>query len=206
MLNVALLAFWLGMVFNAAPGAVFAESLRRGMRGGFRGAFAVQLGSLAGDVTWAVLGLAGVGTLFLLDGVRVPLLLAGSVLTTGLGVMSLRAALRPPGSDPAHKSHVDATRGGFSVGAVMSLANPMNVVFWGGAAAAVSGVLGEEATWLSLAVFFTGFFVASLLWCWICAGAIALFRRALSTRGVRLLEAACGLSLVGLGIWMVLSL
>ena len=42
-------AFLLGLVFNAAPGAVFAETVRQGMRGGFRPALAVQVGSLVGD-------------------------------------------------------------------------------------------------------------------------------------------------------------
>ncbi|TDD35004.1 helix-turn-helix domain-containing protein [Saccharopolyspora elongata] len=97
-------------------------------------------------------------------------------------------------------------RQGLSVGAAMSLTNPMNVVYWGGAAAAVSGALGEEPSWQSMAVFFIGFFAASLLWCWICAGAIALFRRALPARGVRAIEAVCGLSLVGLGIWLAASI
>lgn len=55
-------------------------------------------------------------------------------------------------------------------------------------------------------VFFTGFLVASLPWCWVCAGAIALFRRALPSRGATAIEAQCGLSLLSLGIWMVVSI
>lgn len=46
-------AFLLGLIFNAAPGAVFAETVRQGVRGGFRPALAVPLGSLAGDALWA---------------------------------------------------------------------------------------------------------------------------------------------------------
>ncbi|MEV4111659.1 hypothetical protein [Nonomuraea sp. NPDC049695] len=49
MSEVFMLALWIGLLFNAAPGAVFSESLRRGVRGGFGPAFAVQVGSLAGD-------------------------------------------------------------------------------------------------------------------------------------------------------------
>ena len=60
-------AFVLGMVFNAAPGPVFAESIRRSLTGGFDAAFRVQIGSLVGDATWALLGLAGVGILLQAD-------------------------------------------------------------------------------------------------------------------------------------------
>lgn len=34
MLSLFLSAFFLGLLFNAAPGAIFAESLRRGIKGG----------------------------------------------------------------------------------------------------------------------------------------------------------------------------
>ncbi len=42
-------ALLLGFLFNAAPGAVFAETIKVGVRGGFKPALAVQLGSLLGD-------------------------------------------------------------------------------------------------------------------------------------------------------------
>ena len=61
MISLFFAAFVFGLIFNAAPGAVFAETVRRGIRGGFRPALAVQLGSLAGDTLWALLGLSGVG-------------------------------------------------------------------------------------------------------------------------------------------------
>ncbi len=54
------MAFLLGLIFNAAPGAVFAETIRRGVDGGYQPALAVQIGSLAGDAAWAILGLAGI--------------------------------------------------------------------------------------------------------------------------------------------------
>jgi chemosensory pili system protein ChpE len=56
-------AFGLGLLFNAAPGPVFAATVQVGVRGGFKPALAVQLGSIVGDGLWAVLGLAGVGVL-----------------------------------------------------------------------------------------------------------------------------------------------
>ncbi|HBV00336.1 LysE family transporter, partial [Thalassospira lucentensis] len=66
MIELFVSAFALGFLFNAAPGAIFAESLRRGMVGGFAQAFAVQVGSLIGDLIWAVLGLLGAAAIFTL--------------------------------------------------------------------------------------------------------------------------------------------
>ncbi|NUP64734.1 MAG: LysE family transporter, partial [Nonomuraea sp.] len=90
MFEIFVLALWVGLVFNAAPGAVFSESLRRGMRGGFRPAFAVQVGSLAGDAVWALLGLAGVGALFTVPALRVPLTAGGCLLLAWLGLIGVR--------------------------------------------------------------------------------------------------------------------
>ena len=79
MLALFFAALFLGFIFNAAPGAVFAETIRQGVRGGFKGALAVQIGSLVGDALWAVLGLAGVGLLLQLDFLRLPVGIAGVV-------------------------------------------------------------------------------------------------------------------------------
>jgi chemosensory pili system protein ChpE len=50
-MSLLIAAFLLGLVFNAAPGAVFAETVRRGATGGFRAALALQVGSLVGDAS-----------------------------------------------------------------------------------------------------------------------------------------------------------
>ncbi|MDE0395221.1 MAG: LysE family transporter [Gammaproteobacteria bacterium] len=52
-------AFALGLVYNAAPGPVRAETVHKSVAGGFRAGLAVRLGSLAGDMLWAAPGLAG---------------------------------------------------------------------------------------------------------------------------------------------------
>ncbi|WP_215201023.1 LysE family transporter, partial [Escherichia coli] len=50
--------------------AVFSETLRRGLTGGFRPALLVQLGSLIGDAVWALLGLTGLALLLGYEQVR----------------------------------------------------------------------------------------------------------------------------------------
>jgi chemosensory pili system protein ChpE/L-lysine exporter family protein LysE/ArgO len=77
MFTLFFAALFLGFIFNAAPGAVFAETIRHGIKGGFKPALAVQIGSLVGDALWAVLGLAGVGLLLQLHFLRLPVGIAG---------------------------------------------------------------------------------------------------------------------------------
>ena len=72
------MAFLLGFIFNATPGAVFAETIRHGMTGGYRAALSVQFGSLVGDAAWAALGLAGIGLLLQEDALKIPVGVAGA--------------------------------------------------------------------------------------------------------------------------------
>lgn len=101
MTTVFLTAFGLGLLFSAAPGAIFAETVKVGVRGGFRPALAVQVGSLVGDALWAVLGLAGVGVLLQFDALRVPTGLAGVAYLLWLSWDSWREADSPFAVDGA---------------------------------------------------------------------------------------------------------
>jgi chemosensory pili system protein ChpE len=196
MLEVFAVALGVGLVFNAAPGAVFTESLRRGVRGGFRPAFAVQVGSLVGDAVWAILGLAGVGALFTIPELRIPITIVGCGVLVWLGAQGMRAALAPTNQANDDAGTSRAGRSALMTGAAMSLGNPWNVVYWSGTAGAVGAVLGGNAPTAALMVFFVGFMVSSLLWCVVAAGGIALLRRALPPVAIRVIEGLCGLVLV----------
>ncbi|PRW92372.1 chemotaxis protein, partial [Pseudomonas fragi] len=54
MLSIFVYALVFGFVFCLSPGAVLAETLRRGLLHGFTPALLVQFGSLVGDAVWAV--------------------------------------------------------------------------------------------------------------------------------------------------------
>ncbi|WP_120003659.1 LysE family transporter [Nesterenkonia muleiensis] len=207
MLNIILTGLWIGLVFNVAPGPVFTESLRRGVRGGFRPALAVQIGSLVGDTFWAVLGLAGAAALLTQPQLHIPITLAGCLVLLFLGGQGVYAALKPPVADDAAQT-VSATStaagGPLVAGALMSLASVWNVVYWGGAGGAVGGALGENAALGSLLIFFAAFMVTSLAWCFICAGFIAGLRRAMSQRWTRLVEGGAGAALIVMAVLLVI--
>lgn len=213
MLTVILTGLWLGLVFNVAPGPVFTESLRRGIRGGFRPALAVQVGSLVGDAVWAVLGLAGAAALMTQPALRIPVTLAGCLVLALLGVSGIRDALRKPqheavppaGVGPGTTTAQQSVRSALIAGALMSLATVWNVVYWGGAGGAVAGALGAEATVAALGVFFAAFMTVSVAWCFVCAGLIAGMRRALNQRWIRLVEGLAGAALILMSLWLVLE-
>jgi threonine/homoserine/homoserine lactone efflux protein len=176
VLTLFISAFVLGLIFNAAPGAVFAETVRQGVRGGFRPALQVQLGSLVGDATWAVLGLAGVGIAMQIEWLRVPLGLAGVVYLLYLSWDSWKAASTEYslGADctPA-ESHA------LRKGVTLSLTNPQNLAYWAAIGGAMGAVGVNDPSPIDYSIFFAGFMCSSLAWCFVCAAAVdRVFRRA----------------------------
>ena len=171
LIRVAAAAFGLGLVFNAAPGPVFAASVKYAVRGGFRPALVVQLGSLAGDVTWAVLGLAGIGALATVDGLRVPVAVAGAAYLVWLGIDSWMASRRDVGADAGgvDGGHRDALR----TGVMLSLTNPQNIGYWAALGGAMGAIGVTDPTFGDYAAFFAGFVLSSLVWSFVFAALLS---------------------------------
>jgi chemosensory pili system protein ChpE len=170
-------AFGLGLIFNAAPGAVFAETVRQGLRGGFRPALAVQVGSLIGDATWGILGLAGIGLALQMEALRWPVGLAGTAYLLWLSWDSWRAAQQEQALDRS------APTGGqcraWRTGMLLSLTNPQNLAYWAAMGSAMGAMGMAHPTPQDYSLFFAGFMTASVCWCFICAALVdQLFRRA----------------------------
>lgn len=183
-------AFLLGLVFNAAPGAIFAETVRRGATGGFRPALAVQIGSLAGDATWAILGLLGVGLLLQVDILKWPVGLAGAAYLLWLSWDSLKAASI---AFNVQQTEDEQARSALRSGVVLSVTNPQNFAYWAALGSAL-GALGVSDPGVSdYVMFFTGFMIASVSWAVFCAAAIdRLFKKA-GQRWVALTYRLCAL-------------
>ena len=94
MLSIFVYALVFGFVFCLSPGAVLAETLRRGLLHGFTPALLVQFGSLVGDAVWAVIGLTGIALLIQHDAVRVPLTIVCALYLAWLGIPKSRLSAR----------------------------------------------------------------------------------------------------------------
>ena len=194
MLAIFLAALLFGFAFNVSPGAVFSETLRRGLTGGFRPALLVQLGSLIGDAVWALLGLTGLALLLGYEQVRIPdpglcrlpglarrTRLARRLASAAGGGGCRRAGAQP--SAPARRS---------------LLSNPKNVVCWGALGSALAGIVDGTPNQAQSLVFFAGFMLSSLIWCFCCAALVDWLRRNTSLFWHRVSYAGCGVLLLGL--------
>lgn len=195
MISLFISAFGLGFIFNASPGAIFTESLRRGVLGGYQAALSVQFGSLVGDAIWAILGLSGAGILFQIPEIRIPLATVGGLYLAYLGIQSI--VTKPPTEQEqsavtAPKSNNSALMSGVSI----SLTNPSNIFFWAALGSVLGGFGISNPEFAHYLIFFLGFMASSFIWCFACAGIIHVLHKAMSLTLVIGLNILCGVALL----------
>ena len=198
MLSVFAAAFGLGLVFNAAPGPVFAATLRHGVRGGFRPALAVQLGSLVGDALWAVLGLAGVGLLATLESLRLPIGIAGALYLLWLARdawVASRLEFTLEGVDESESR--DAA---LKSGMLLSLTNPQNIGYWAALGSALGAVGVHEPRSADYAVFFAGFMLSSVVWAIVFAALVDWALGRAGSRWARVTYRMCAILFLALAL------
>lgn len=194
VISLFITAFGLGMIFNASPGAVFTETVRQGLIGGYRVALNVQIGSLVGDASWAVLGLAGAGVLFQVPEVRLPLSIVGGLYLVYLGVKSIIESPHVERLEVSGDGQLIKKSALFS-GMSISLTNPQNILFWAALGSVLGGLGVENPTVAHYAVFFIGFMASSVLWCFACAAVVHVLHRTMSRGLIMGINLLCGLAL-----------
>ncbi len=195
-------AFAMSLAFAAQPGVIGFEALRRGLAHGWRAALHVELGSLLGDGFWALLALLGASFLF-----RNPL--AASALAVFGCVLLLRFAWdawRASRSDIALTSAGDARRNHLAAGAMLSLSNPQNITFWLGMSGTIIGIGFLDPQPEHLLIFFAGFMIAQVCWCFFFATVVEIGRRRLlNQRLFRWINLACAAFLGYMGLKLLIG-
>jgi chemosensory pili system protein ChpE len=201
-------AILMGIAFAAPPGAVTAETFRRGARGGFALALGVQLGSLVGDVTYALLALAGLAALAQNSTLQFALGAFGALFLMYLAWSSFTSPLTPAPLPSPDELLRRGERGlgergevaAFLSGMAISLANPWAIAFWlslGGVLASL-GVVGASTP--QIAVFFASFMFGVILWSLALAVIVGHLRGLMRPAIFRVVSIVCGVALGGFGV------
>ena len=188
-------AFALSLAVAAQPGVIGFEALRRGITNGWSAALQVELGSLVGDGVWAALALLGASILF-----------QNRLVTLLLGFFGCGLLLRFAWNAwRASRSEVDFVNAGgnrgshFVAGALLSLSNPQNITAWLGMNGTLIGFGFLNPQPIHLLVFFSGFMIAQVCWCFFFATVVEFGRRLLNQRVYRWINLVCAVFLAYLG-------
>ena len=180
----------LGIAFCAPPGVVTAEALRRGLARGFRPALLVELGSLIGDATWAMLTLAGAAFIVQNTPARLFLGAVGASFLAYLAWSAIWGAVRGGLPQASNERH----HGDFIAGAFLSLGNPFAIAFWLGVGTSTIAASVSNPQLVHSVVFFIAFMLGGLAWSFFLAGLITWGRRFVTPaffRGVNFICGAC---------------
>ena len=202
-MSLFLSSFILALAFCAPPGVITAETVRRGAARGFIPALFVQLGSLVGDTTWAIIALTGLAFIVQNNFARIILSLVGILLMSKLAWDAIQEA-REGKELESHVAH--SHRGDFTNGAFLSLGNPMNIVFWTGLGTTVFASISGKPQPVDFAIFFAGFLSGAVLWCFVMASLVAWGRRFVTPTFFRWVNFACGIALGFFAIQLGLNL
>jgi chemosensory pili system protein ChpE len=182
---------------------ITAETVRRGAARGFVPALFVQLGSLVGDTTWAIIALTGLAFIVQNDLAKIILSLIGILLMLKLAWDAIEDARRGKGLD---HSASNSQRGDFTNGAFLSLGNPMNIVFWTGLGTTVFASISGRPQPADFAVFFAGFLGGAIVWCFVMASLVAWGRKFVTPTFFLWVNFACGIALGFFAIQLGLNL
>ena len=168
MIQILSIAFLLGLIFNAAPGAVFAETIRRSMTGGFREA----LHTATGIADWRR-AMGHIGAAWSRCAAAKPIA-AAPHSHRGISISWL-SCLGPwkTADAPAETSFIaKGTMSAVRAGVILSTTNPQNIAYWAalGSAFATIGIANPQPA--DFVLFFAGFMLSSILWCFFCAAIV----------------------------------
>jgi threonine/homoserine/homoserine lactone efflux protein len=172
----------LGLGAAAPIGPVNVEMARRTLRGGFPAGFALGCGAVTVDCTYVILSTVGSATLVRNPYFYWPLLMAGVLMLTYLGTMSWISAIKvftSDGSSENSASPAPSLRGGYITGLLMTLLNPITLLFWFAAVPSVLSVSpgSSQQAATDLPMICAGVFVGTISWVIGFAGALAVVGR-----------------------------
>jgi len=169
----------LGLGAAAPIGPVNVEIARRTLRGGFRAGFALGCGAVTVDVCYVILSTAGSASLIKNSYFYWSLLVAGVLMLAYLGVMSWISAIKVFTSDQSSENSAPAApslRGGYITGLLMTLLNPITLLFWFAAVPSVLAGRSQQPA-SDLPMICAGVFVGTISWVIGFAGALAIVGR-----------------------------
>ena len=196
-MNAAVIGFGLGFFVALQLGPMSLFLIRSTLRSGWRVGVAIGAGIAVIDGLYSAAGAGGATPLLAIHPVRLALGLVGAVVLVWLGARTLYSALRVRvgGETPFE---VATPRRAFLTALGGTASNPSTIVSWGAIFAAASSA-GLVHTTGAAILLVAGVAVGSLTWVTALASGVALARRSMSKRAIRVIDGVAGAGLVGFG-------
>ena len=202
-MHPALVGFGLGFLVSLQLGPMSLFLIRSTLRTGWRVGLAFGAGIAVVDGVYAACGAAGAAPLLAVEPVRLLLGISGGLLLVVIGLRTLHRAFRVRAGFEAADEVADPRRA-FLASVAGTASNPATIASWAAifAAASTAGAAGTTAAAVLLII---GVGIGSLVWVSTLASAVAVARRGLGVRAMRLADTVAGIGILGFGGVLVYS-
>ncbi|WP_337031850.1 LysE family transporter [Paenibacillus illinoisensis] len=189
----------LGISLSAPIGPINAAQLDKGVRGGFMPSWFVGLGAIAADIIYMLLVYFGIIHLLDLPFVKAFLWLFGFFVLVYTGVESIKNAGTLTQSNM--RGDEAALSKSFMNGFLMSLFNPLSIMFWLGIYGSILAKAVNDSSMEQTLINSGAVILGILIWDIFMATAASLFRKYLTLGVLKGISIISGLSLVGFGCY-----
>ena len=195
-----LVGFGLGLVVAMQLGPMSLFLIRSTLRAGWRVGLAIGGGIALVDGSYAALGAAGAAPLVAIGPVRAMLGLAGATFLAVVGLRTLRSALRVRLGVESQAEMTTAAHA-FRASVAGTASNPATIASWAAifagasSAGAAAGTSAPRTSSAAAEVPAAG----SLAWVSVLACGVALLRRGLNERALRIADGVAGVGMLGFG-------
>ncbi|RFU70682.1 amino acid transporter [Peribacillus saganii] len=189
---------FLGLSLAAPIGPINAAQLDKGIKNGFMHAWILGLGAALADAIYMALVYFGVVYFLETPFMKTFLWLFGFFVLCYTGVESIMSAGK---IEANRRNKTDSLFKSFFSGFLMSLSNPLTILFWLGIYGSVLANAANSYDFGHLLLYSGAIFSGILIWDITMACVASSFRRFLTSRILALISVISGLSLIGFGIF-----
>lgn len=189
----------LGISLSAPIGPVSLEMIRRGLHSGFFGAFVIRLGGAIGNTLCLLGAYFGLGLINSSPIVMNVLGILGSIVLIYMGSKAFLDKRTHNFNDGSKGASDKSLMNGLTTGFILSIANPIGIVFWLSIFAASLNAEASTASFSGLAQNFL-IVVGVLLWGAFLSGCLEVGKRYFTNKMIHMITFCAGILLIGFGL------
>ena len=188
----------LGVALGAPIGPVNAAQITKGLAGGFLRSWLVGIGDLTADIFYMLLVYLGMVHFIQIPLVKAFLWSFGCFVLFYTGFEAIVQAGRIASEE---RSSADTLFRSYVYGFMISIANPLTILFWLGIFGSVLAKTMAENTTPQILIYSLAVIFGLILWDFFMALVASSFRRLLTNKALVFISWISGLSLIGFGVY-----